>query len=232
VLLIVADGMGGHASGEVASQMAVAEISRLYYQTPGPAREVLKQSVEEANRRVYSAAQADPALEGMGTTCTTLALVGGAVYAAHVGDSRFYRLRGGRLAQQTEDDSAVMEMVKLGIISRDEARTHEDKNVILKALGTGPEVEAASPEPFAAEVGDLYLLCSDGLTDMVEDDEIERVLLESGDVHDAGERLVALAKERGGHDNITVGLIAVMPAGASAAESENLRTTREVEAVI
>lgn len=232
VLLIVADGMGGHACGEVASQMAVAEVSRLYYQTPGPARGALKYSVEEANRRVHAAAQADPALEGMGTTCTALALVGGSVHVAHVGDSRFYRLRGGRFEQMTEDDSAVMEMVRLGIITREEARHHEDKNVILKALGTTPEVEAAGPEAFAAEVGDVYLLCSDGLTDMVEDDEMGRMLAESGDVHAAAERLVTLAKERGGHDNITVGLLAVVPAGTAAAGSGNVRTTREVEAVI
>jgi protein phosphatase len=232
LLLIVADGMGGHASGEVASQMAVAELSQLYYHAQGTPREALKLSVEEANRRVHAAAQADSALEGMGTTCTTLALVGGTVYAAHVGDSRFYRLRAGRLEQMTEDDSAVMEMVKLGIISREEARHHEDKNVILKALGTTPEVEAASLEPFQVEVGDIYLLCSDGLTDMVEDAEIEQILKGATDVHEAGERLVTLAKERGGHDNITVGLVAVVPAGTAAAESGNMRTTREVEAVI
>jgi PPM family protein phosphatase len=232
VILIVADGMGGHASGEVASQMAVAEVSQLYYQLAGAPRGALKTAVEEANRRIFAASEADPARAGMGTTCTALAVVGHSVYVAHVGDSRFYRLRDGRLEQMTEDDSAVNEMVKLGLISRDEARTHEDKNVILKALGTTPEVEAAALEPFAARVGDVYLLCSDGLTDMVEDELIGRTILEAGDVHAAAERLVRLAREAGGHDNITVGLVGVVPAGTAAAESANVRTTREVEAVI
>jgi PPM family protein phosphatase len=168
----------------------------------------------------------------MGTTCTTLAVVGQWVYAAHVGDSRFYRLRDGQLEQMTEDDSAVNEMVKMGLISREAARTHEDKNVILKALGTTPEVEAALLEPFAARVGDFYLLCSDGLTDMVDDGTIERTILEAEDVHAAAERLVELARAAGGHDNITVGLVGVVPMGTAAAEAENVRTTREVEALI
>lgn len=232
VLLIVADGMGGHASGEVASRMAVDEINRLYYQTPGGPREALKYAVEEANRIIHDAAAADPALEGMGTTCTALAVVGRTVYIAHVGDSRCYRMRDRILTQITEDDSAVNEMVKLGIISREEARRHEDKNVILKALGTSAEVEAATPEPFEARPGDLYLLCSDGLTDMVEDGLIERTIAEANDLHEAAERLVETARAAGGHDNITAGLIGVIPAGAAAADSAGVRTTREVEAVI
>jgi protein phosphatase len=232
LLLVVADGMGGHASGEVASQMAVAEVSRLYYQLAGSPRGALKAAVEEANRLIFASSEANPSRAGMGTTCTTLAVVGQLVYVAHVGDSRFYRLRDGRLEQMTEDDSAVNEMVKLGIISREEARTHEDKNVILKALGTSAEVEAAAPEPFEARVGDLYLLCSDGLTDMVEDALIERTLMEAEDVHTAAELLVRMAREAGGHDNITVGLVGVVPEGTGAAESANAPTTREVEAVI
>lgn len=233
MLLIVADGMGGHASGEVASQMAADEISRLYYQTPGEPREALKRAVEAANSLIHDAAGADPALEGMGTTCTALAVVGQLVYIAHVGDSRCYRLRDRMLTQITEDDSAVNEMVKLGIISREEARHHEDKNVILKALGTSADVEAATPEPFEVRPGDIYLLCSDGLTDMVEDELIERTLVDAADVHDAAEHLVEMARAAGGHDNITAGLIGVVPVGATAAAgSAGVRTTREVEAVI
>lgn len=232
MLLIVADGMGGHASGEVASQMAVDEISRLYYQTPGEPREALKRAVEAANSLIHDAAGADPALEGMGTTCTALAVVGQSVYIAHVGDSRCYRLRDRMLTQITEDDSAVNEMVKLGIISREEARHHEDKNVILKALGTSADVEAATPDPFEVRPGDIYLLCSDGLTDMVEDELIERTLLDAADVHDAAERLVEMARAAGGHDNITAGLIGIVPVGAAAAGSAGVRTTRELEAVI
>ena len=119
----------------------------------------------------------------------------------------------------------------MGIITKEQARTHEDKNVILRALGTSPEVEVSTVEPFGVQVGDQYLLCSDGLYDLVIDDEIASVLAEAGDVHAAGERLIELAKGRGGHDNITVGIIAIMPEGTAAAEAGNMRATRELEAI-
>jgi serine/threonine protein phosphatase PrpC len=184
----------------------------------------------EANRRIHEAAAADESKHGMGTTCTALALCQGRAHAAHVGDSRLYMLRAGQLYQLSEDHSAVNEMVKLGIITKEQARTHEDKNVILRALGTTPEVEVSGLEPFAVREGDRYLLCSDGLHDLVLEDEIASILSETEDIHSAGERLIALAKERGGHDNITVGLAGVQSAGRGPG-SENLRTTREVEGV-
>ncbi|HJQ33975.1 MAG TPA: Stp1/IreP family PP2C-type Ser/Thr phosphatase [Pyrinomonadaceae bacterium] len=230
-LLIVADGMGGHSAGEVASQMAADVVSRVYYETGGEPEEALRRAVEEANRQIHEAAAEDSAKHGMGTTCTALALRGAQGLAAHVGDSRLYMLRGGQLYQLSEDHSAVNEMVKLGLITKDEARTHEDKNVILRALGTSPEVEVSMIEPFPARVGDKYLLCSDGLYDLVRDEEIAAVLTESKDIHAAGERLIALAKERGGHDNITVGILAIMPEGASAAEADDVPATRELEAI-
>jgi protein phosphatase len=231
VLLIVADGMGGHSAGEVASQMAADLVKRLYYETEGEPQEALRHAVEEANRQIHAAAAEDASKHGMGTTCTALALRGGQGLAAHVGDSRLYMLRAGQLYQLSEDHSAVMEMVKLGIISKEEARTHEDKNVILRALGTSPEVEVSMIEPFGVRLGDRYLLCSDGLYDLVRDEEIAAVLTESEDIHAAGERLIGTAKERGGHDNITVGILAIMPAGASAAEAEDVPETRELEAI-
>ncbi len=230
-LVVVADGMGGHSAGEVASQMAADVVSRLYYDSPeGPAA-ALKAAVEEANRRIHEAAAADESKHGMGTTCTALALRGAEGFAAHVGDSRLYMLRAGKLYQLSEDHSAVNEMVKLGIITKEQARTHEDKNVILRALGTTPEVEVSALEPFAVREGDRYLLCSDGLHDLVLEDEIASILSETTDIHAAGERLIALAKERGGHDNITVGIIAIMPEGTAAAEAQDAPTTREVEAL-
>ena len=230
-LVVVADGMGGHSAGEVASQMAADVVSRLYYESPGEPGGALKGAVEEANRRIHSAAAADESKHGMGTTCTALALCGGLAYAAHVGDSRLYMLRAGQLYQLSEDHSAVNEMVKLGIITKEQARTHEDKNVILRALGTTPEVEVSVLEPFGVREGDRYLLCSDGLHDLVLEDEIASVLSESEDTHAAGERLIAMAKERGGHDNITVGIIAIMPEGTAAAEAGRMRATRELEAI-
>ena len=231
VLVVVADGMGGHSAGEVASQMAADVVSRLYYEARAEPGAALKRAVEEANREIHRAAAEDAAKHGMGTTCTALALCGGRAYAAHVGDSRLYMLRDRQLYQLSEDHSAVNEMVKLGIITKEQARTHEDKNVILRALGTTPEVEVSAIEPFAVREGDRYLLCSDGLHDLVLEDEIASVLSEAEDIHAAGERLIAMAKERGGHDNITVGIIAIMPEGTAAAEAGNLRTTRELEAI-
>lgn len=226
-LLIVADGMGGHSAGEVASAMAVELIPKFYYGAKGEAHDALKGAVEEANRRIHAASLADESKSGMGTTCTALALLDGQAFAAHVGDSRLYMLREKKVYQLTEDHSAVMEMVKLGIITKEEARSHEDKNVILRALGTVPEVEVSTLEPFSVRVGDQYLLCSDGLYDLVTDEELEQELASSEDIHAAGEKLIALAKARGGHDNITVGIVAVVPEGTAAAEGKDMRATRE-----
>lgn len=227
ILLIVADGMGGHSAGEVASGMAVELVPRLYYEAKGDPKDALKGAVEEANRQINAAAAADASKHGMGTTCTALAILDGQAFAAHVGDSRLYMQRDGKIYRLTEDHSAVMEMVKLGLITLEESRTHEDKNVILRALGTSPAVEVATLAPFAVRVGDQYLLCSDGLYDLVPDDEIERELTEAADIHAAGERLITLAKARGGHDNITVGILAIVPVGTEAAEAEAMRATRE-----
>jgi protein phosphatase len=226
-LLIVADGMGGHSAGEVASGMAVELIPGLYYGSEGDPHDALREAVAEANRRIHAASLEDESKRGMGTTCTALALLDGQAFAAHVGDSRLYMLRDGKVYQLTEDHSAVMEMVKMGLITKDEARNHEDKNVILRALGTVPEVEVSTLAPFTVRVGDQYLLCSDGLYDLVADEEIEHELSRAEDIHAAGEKLIALAKARGGHDNITVGIVAVVPQGTTAAEAVGMRATRE-----
>jgi protein phosphatase len=211
--------------------MAADIVCRLYYKTRAEPGAALRSAVEEANRQIHEAAAEDESKHGMGTTCTALALCGGQAYAAHVGDSRLYMLRDKQLYQLSEDHSAVNEMVKLGMITREQARTHEDKNVILRALGTSPEVEVSVLEPFAVREGDRYLLCSDGLHDLVLEDEIASILSETEDIHAAGERLITMAKERGGHDNITVGIIAIMPEGTAAAEAGNMRATRELEAI-
>jgi PPM family protein phosphatase len=228
ILAVVCDGMGGHACGEVASQMAIEVINRSYYEDAAPPTEALKRAIEAANAQVHAASLRDANLQGMGTTCVALVLHDGQAFAAHVGDSRLYMLREGDLYQMTEDHSAVVEMVKHGIISADEARTHEDKNVILRALGTGPEVEVETWEhPMSVREDDRFLLCSDGLSDMVEDEEIRRTLLASADVHDACARLIEQARAGGGHDNITVGVVHIQPAGR--AGRQEVRATREVE---
>ena len=230
MLTIVADGMGGHAAGEVASQMAVEIISRVYYQDGEDAvGDALKKAFAEANRQIYEASLEEEKLRGMGTTCTALVLCNGSALAAHVGDSRLYMVRGGEIYLMTEDHSAVMEMVKNGIINLAEARRHTDKNVILRALGTGPDVEVSIwEESLPVREGDQFLLCSDGLSDLVEDAEIEQsVVSAAGDPHAACESLIAKAKERGGHDNITVGIIGIKPAGHT--PTKRPRATREVE---
>jgi PPM family protein phosphatase len=227
LLLIVADGMGGHSAGEVASNLAVDCISRIYYDDPRDPSVALIDAFHEANRQIFETAQTDEGLRGMGTTCTALVLQNGSALAAHVGDSRLYLVRDGQIYLMTEDHSAVMEMVKRGLISLEGARHHPDKNIILRALGSQPEVEVSSWEqPFPLRDGDAFLLCSDGLYDLVEDAEIKEAVL-STTPHLACENLIALAKERGGHENVTVGIVSLRPAGN--AKSKELRETREVE---
>ncbi|MBA3600612.1 MAG: serine/threonine-protein phosphatase, partial [Acidobacteria bacterium] len=194
-LTIVADGMGGHASGEVASEMAIELISQIYYADKNQsAQTALRNAVEQANREIYETSLTDEKFFGMGTTVIALVLLNNTAFAAHVGDSRLYRLRGQEMEMLTLDHSQVMEMVKLGIISMDEARNHADKNVILRAVGTGSAVEVEVSELFAVEVGDEFLLCSDGLSDMVEDAEIRHTWASADDIHVAVENLINIAK--------------------------------------
>ncbi len=228
-LTIVADGMGGHASGEVASQMAVELVSQIYYEdAEQSAAQALRNAVEQTNQLIYEYSLTDEKLSGMGTTIVALVLQNDRGFVAHVGDSRLYLLRERDFITLTVDHSQVMEMVKHGVISAEEARGHDDKNVILRALGTQPEVEVELSEMFAVKPNDKFLLCSDGLNDMLADEEIKRVVLECEDVYDACEELVNFAKERGGHDNITVGIIHVLPV-AELRVSRSVRVTREFE---
>lgn len=228
-LTIVADGMGGHLGGEVASKLAVEAVGRVYYREQASPEAALRTAFEEANQQIYQASLGDEKLRGMGTTCTALALLDGKAIVAHVGDSRLYLMREGEAYLMTEDHSAVREMVRRGLISQREARHHADKNVILRALGTNPQVEISIwDKPLEVRAGDQFFLCSDGLSDMVENEEIRQVLSDSDDPHAACERFIALAKERGGHDNITVGVIRIQLAGKTRARRP--RATRELEA--
>jgi protein phosphatase len=212
-LFVVADGMGGHSGGEVASQIAVKVITQVYYEDESDPRTSLQNAFREANHRIYKESQRDENLKGMGTTCTALVLKDGSAISAHVGDSRLYLVRNGHIYLMTEDHSAVMEMVKRGWISLSDARHHPDKNVILRAMGSHPEVEVSTwQEPFPLKEGDRFLLCSDGLYDLVEDEEIKQLVLAS-DPQNACENLVTLARERGGHDNITVAIASLRREG-------------------
>jgi protein phosphatase len=229
MLFVVADGMGGHSAGEVASNMAVEVIRRVYYEEDREAQAALKKAVEKANREIFEAAARDETMKGMGTTCTALVLQNGRAISAHVGDSRMYLVRDGQIYLLTEDHSAVMEMVKHGIISAEEARHHPDKNVILRALGSHAEVEVSTwQEPLPVREGDRFVLCSDGLYDLVEDEEI-RQAVSAAEPRAACESLVALAKQRGGHDNITVAIVSLKP--VAEAQPRAVPETREVEVV-
>ena len=230
LLILVADGMGGHSAGEVASRMAVEVITHVYYEDGGEPQSALKKAFREANRAIHKTAEKDESKTGMGTTCTALVLQNGTAISAHVGDSRLYLVREGAIYLMTEDHSAVMEMVKAGLISIQQARHHPDKNVILRAMGSHADVEVTTwQEPFPVRAGDCFLLCSDGLYDLIEDEEIRRVV-ESKEPRSACESLIALAKERGGHDNISVGIVSLLPVGGS--QAKPVRQTREVEAGI
>jgi protein phosphatase len=231
-LTVVADGMGGHASGEVASQMAVELISELYYTDNGLSpQDALRNAVEVASSEIFGASASSEDYAGMGTTVIALVLLDGRGFSAHVGDSRLYRFAGGRLEMMTIDHSQVMEMVRHGVITMEQARSHDDKNVILRAVGTQEAVEVEVSDEFTVSPGDTFLLCSDGLSDMLEDAEIEQILLSSADQHTAGERLIAAAKEAGGHDNITVGVIKVTSDSGPVAAAA-VRVTRDIEARI
>jgi serine/threonine protein phosphatase PrpC len=228
-LAVVADGMGGHLAGEVASNLAVEVITRSYYNDPGDAHTALKRAFLEANRRIYESARKDGNLRGMGTTCTALALRNDSALYVHVGDSRLYMVRGGDIYLMTQDHSAVMEMVKHGLMSAAEARHHPDKNIILRALGSHPEIELMTwQKPLPVQEGDCFVLCSDGLYDLVEDEEIKQVTI-TQNPHAACKTLITMAKERGGHDNITVAVVNLKPLGF--ASSRPVRETRELEVV-
>jgi len=227
-LTIVADGMGGHSSGEIASEMAVELISQHFYDDKaGSITDALRGAIQAANSQIFRSSTLDLKYLGMGTTVVALVIHEGLGYAAHVGDSRLYRLRGVNMERLTVDHSQVMEMVKMGIISFDEAQHHEDKNIILRAVGTQPKVDVEVSDPFRVDVDDQYMLCSDGLCDMADDEEIRAIWVKAQDIYAASEALISLAKQRGGSDNITVGIVQVSATDA-VQPARKVPITREI----
>lgn len=208
-LFIVADGMGGHNAGDTASRMCVEEVvSQVEKSTKVTPVGIFEQAVSAANEAVYRASVSDAALDGMGTTIVAAVVLGDTAYIINVGDSRLYVYKD-RLSQVTVDHSLVEEMVQSGKIQKEDMRTHPNKNIITRALGTNPSVKA---DCFEIEVreGDVLLLCSDGLSNMLEDDRIEEILKEnSDDIKAAGECMVNEANEAGGKDNISVVLVRI-----------------------
>jgi serine/threonine protein phosphatase PrpC len=216
-LLVVADGMGGHASGEIASRMAV-DVIRNYFNDPAASSKKpfigtydddftettnrLGSAVRLANTAIYEAARSNAQYQGMGTTIVCALLHNRKLSIAHVGDSRLYLIRAGDIEQLTDDHSVVAEQVKRELISREEAAKSEIKNILTRAVGTETEVKVDLNE-LNLLGGDILVLCTDGLTNMVRDEEILSVVLAGQDPAVAGQRLVELANEGGGQDNIT-----------------------------
>ena len=203
----VADGMGGHSAGEVASAIAIEELAALGNRGPWEnetaATDDLKQAILRANRRIREMAASDRKLNGMGTTLVALLEDGDMVHVANVGDSRGYLLRQGELSQVTVDHSLVQELVDDGRLSPEDAERHPQRSVITRALGIDPEVEF-DLFTYKLQVGDRLLLCSDGLSDVVEPAQIRNVLLRVRSAQKAARQLVTVANEQGGPDNITV----------------------------
>ena len=221
LLALVADGLGGHAAGEVASKMAVRIIEYAYYRDAAEPHRALQNAFAKANQNIYRTARRNACYQGMGTTCTSLVLRGPMAYCAHVGDSRLYLVRGNAIYLMTEDHSVVMQMRRQGLISEEQVRYHADKHVLLRALGTRPRVEVSTwNQPFPIKPDDRFILCTDGLSDLVYEEEMQAVAC-TEEPATACEQLIALAKTRGGHDNITVGVLRVN-ATATAAWPEDV----------
>jgi protein phosphatase len=216
---VCCDGMGGHAGGDYASQIAVTTVEEVMANIRDEGavdddaaedqitQEKIKYAIRLAGKRIYERAQADPEFRGMGTTAVILLFRRGMAYLAHVGDSRGYLLRGGQITQRTEDHSWVNEQIKAGLITAETAKHHRFRNIITRSLGFQEEVEIDT-QVLRAEPGDMYLLCSDGLTNLVSEEEIRDMLIAKS-FQEALRDLVALANERGGDDNITAVLARV-----------------------
>jgi protein phosphatase len=220
-LAILADGMGGHQAGEVASGMAVDIITRHFINAfarqleqpddkPGditPEINTVYDAIQLANSAIYEMAHGRPEYAGMGSTVVVVVFYENSMCVGHAGDSRLYRFRSAKLEQLTQDHSVIQELVSRGLLSLEEARQSIGKNLVTRALGVDPTVTPDVNEQ-ATEDSDIYLLCSDGLNDMVPDAEIERILTEHGaNLEEAARRLVAEANEQGGVDNISVILV-------------------------
>lgn len=218
-LLIVADGVGGHRGGKIASAMAVEGLANAYYSLenddtlpPGSAPTIedrLVRSFREANDRIFARAQQDPSVHGMASTCTALVLYAGRVFVAHLGDSRAYLVRDARIRQLTTDHSLVQERVEAGLLTPEEARIHADRNIITRSLGFELHIdpEVLKP-PIAVQPGDRYVLSTDGLHGVIADDEIAQTV-QRFDPPEACRRLVESANASGGPDNITVQVLRV-----------------------
>lgn len=206
-LFVVADGMGGHKAGDFASSYAVEVLlSTIREDENSNPVKIIRAAIENANTQLLREASDNETMSGMGTTMVLVTIVGHYAYVANVGDSRLYLVDENKISQITKDHSLVEEMVRMGEISRDDARNHPDKNIITRALGAGRDVDVDFFD-IRLTPGDILLLCSDGLSNMVPDEDIRQVIRTSETLEETGRRLVSMAKDNGGRDNIAVVLV-------------------------
>jgi protein phosphatase len=209
-VFLVADGMGAHAAGELASKMAVDGIPHTYYKLLDLAPpDAIRQAIVETNQQINTRGNNDAEFHGMGTTCSGLLIVPQGALVAHVGDSRVYRLRGDLYEQLTFDHSLVWELQKAGNYAEGESPEHVPKNIITRSLGPNPGVHVDLEGPFPLELDDVFLLCSDGLSGQVSDEEMGMVL-SSLPLNEAAQALIDIGNLRGGPDNITLVLVRVV----------------------
>jgi serine/threonine protein phosphatase PrpC len=202
-LLIVADGMGGHRGGATASRLAGETVKAQYLESEtADIAAALRDSLTRANARIFSEAQTNPDLRGMGTTTSVLAIRNGEGWLAHVGDSRIYLVRGGTIKQLTEDHSLVATMVREGLLTSQEAETHPRRNVLQRSMGVAEDVEVDVRGPIELQEGDTFILCSDGLHGVVKEDELREVA--ALPIQEAADEYVKRALARGAPDNVTV----------------------------
>ena len=206
-LFVVADGMGGHNAGDFASRYGVSVLVESVRRDGNfnPVK-IIRHGIEAANSQILEQARRDESMEGMGTTMVVATVVGSYAYVANVGDSRLYLAADGTFSQVTQDHSLIMEMVRLGELTMEQARNHPDKNIITRAVGTAETVKVDFFD-IHLKPGSRLLLCSDGLSNMVSDEEIWKIAETSSDLREMGMRLVSLANENGGKDNIAVVLV-------------------------
>jgi len=210
-LFLVADGMGGHKAGEVASRSAMEFFLKYIGEAPcndGELLDYMTEAVKYANNAVFELSLTDMAYFGMGTTLSACVVADGKVFIAHIGDSRIYLVNSGKLQQLTNDHTFVGEMVRAGQFSKEEAERHPSKNALTRALGVERDVSADAPVA-AVTSGDMLLLCSDGLNNMVTENDIVKILTSNKDVEKKADTLIERAKKNGGMDNITVVVIEV-----------------------
>jgi serine/threonine protein phosphatase PrpC len=210
-LAVVADGMGGYEGGQEASRLAVETLMAVYRDADGnDPQAALIEALQSAHEQIRQYSFAHPELRGMGTTCTAAAIVQDELYFVHVGDTRLYLIRDGHITRVTRDHSYVGRLVEAGMISAEEAEHHPQRNILTAALGTNPELMMDAPEQSEAlRPADVLVICTDGLWGLVRDPEILDIV-ENKSADKAGRELIALAKERGGPDNITVEILRLL----------------------